>query len=61
MSISKKIKTIDNKIEQSKAQYKLDRQTAKLSALLSGNVSKYEFLIGKDILPEKDVLEKLLH
>ena len=48
MSISEKIKTIDNKIEQSKSQYKLDRQTAKLSALLSGNVNKYEFLTGKD-------------
>ena len=58
MSISKKIKTIDNKIEQNKAQYELDRQTAKISALSSGNVSKYEFLAGKDVLPEKDLLEK---
>ena len=29
-----------------------------ISTLLSGNVSKYEFLTGKDILPEKDLLEK---
>ena len=28
------------------------------SDLSSGNASKYEFLAGKDILPEKDVLEK---
>ena len=28
--------------------------------LSSGNVGKYEFLAGKDILPEKDLLEKLL-
>ena len=41
MSISENIKTIDNKIEPSKAQYNLDRQTAKISALSSGNVSKY--------------------
>ena len=34
MNIRKKIKTIDNKIEQDKAQYDLDRQTAKISALL---------------------------
>ena len=53
MSISEKIKAIDNKIEQNKAQYNLDRQTAKVSALSSGNVSKYEFLSGKDVLPEK--------
>ena len=58
MSISEKIKTIDNEIEQNKAQYVLDRQTAKISALSSGNFSKYEFLTGKDVLPEKDLLEK---
>ena len=32
MSISEKIKTIDNKIEQNKAQYNLDRQIAMVSA-----------------------------
>ena len=37
--VSKKIKTIDNKIEQNKAQYNLDRQTAKISVLSSGNIS----------------------
>ena len=36
----------------------LDRQTAKISALSSRIVSKYEFLTGKDNLPEKDLLEK---
>ena len=54
MTVSEKIKTIDNKIEQSKAQYDLDRQTVKISALSSGSVSKYEFLTGEDFLPEKD-------
>ena len=29
-----------------------------MSALSSGNFSKYEFLTGKDVLPEKDLLEK---
>ena len=58
MTISKKIKAINNKIEQNKAQYNLDKQTAKIFALSSENVSKYEFLTGKDILPEKDLLEK---
>ena len=37
MTVSEKIKTIDDKIEQNKAQYDLDRQAAKISAL-SGNV-----------------------
>ena len=40
MSISDKIKTINKKIEQNKAQYNLDRQTAKISALSSGYLSK---------------------
>ena len=44
---------IDNKIEENKAQYNLDRQNAKIFALSSGNVSKYEFLTGKDVLPGK--------
>ena len=54
----KKIQAINNKVEQKKVQYDLDRQTAKISALSSGNVSKYEFLTGKDVLPEKNLLEK---
>ena len=58
MTVTEKIKTIDNKIEQNNAQYDLDRQTAKVSALSSGNVSKFEFLTGKDVLPEKHFLEK---
>ena len=58
MSISEKIKAINDKIEQKKAQYNLDRQTAKESALSSGNVGKYEFLTGKDVLAEKYLLEK---
>ena len=58
MDISEKIKTIDNKTEQNKAQYNLDRQTAKLFALSLGIVSKYEFFTGKDVLSEKDLVEK---
>lgn len=55
---SKKIKAIDNKTEKNKGEYYLGRQTTKISALLPGNGSKYEFLTGKDVLPEKDSLEK---
>ena len=43
MTVSEEIKTVDIKIEQNKAQYNLDRQTAKISAIPSGNVSRYEF------------------
>ena len=53
ISISKRIKAIDNTTEQNKAQYNLDRQTTKISALSSGNVIKSKFLTSKDVLPEK--------
>ena len=58
MSINEKIKAINNNIEQNKVHYDLYRQTAKISALQSGNVSKYEFLTDKGVLVEKDLLEK---
>ena len=54
MNISQKIRPTNNKIEQNKAQHDLERQTAKISALSSGNISDYEFLTGKDVLPEQD-------
>ena len=58
MSISEKIKATNNKIEQSKAKYDFDRQAAEIQALKSANGSKYEFLIGKDIFPDRDLLKK---
>ena len=58
MSINEKIKTISNKIQKHKAQYNLDRQTAKTSVLSSGKFSKYELLTGKYVLFEKNLLEK---
>ena len=61
MSISGKIKTIDNKIQQNKAQWNLRKQTAKISVLSSRNVNRYRFLISKDVLLKKDLLKKLLH
>ena len=54
----KRIKAINNKIVQNKARYDLDRQTAKIFPLSSGNVSKHEFLTDNDVLPEKYLLEK---
>ena len=53
MSISEKLKGINKKIKQNKAQHDLDKQTTKISAVSSGNVTEYEFLTGKDVLPQK--------
>ena len=58
MTVTEKIKTIDNKIEQNKAQYNLDKQTAKISALSSGNIGKYKFLTGEDDLQKKKKKKK---
>ena len=58
MSTREKIKAINNKIKQNKAQYNLDRQTAKSSALSSGNVSTNKFSTCKDVLSEEKLLEK---
>ena len=51
MTDIEKIKTI-TKSWKKKAQY--DRQTAKISALSSGNVGKYEFLTVKMFYQNKD-------
>ena len=46
------------KLKQSITNSSKTKQTAKISGSSSGNVSKYEFLTGNDVLPEKDLLEK---
>lgn len=58
MTAYEKIKTINNKVEPNKAQYSLDRQTAKIFALSTENVTKYEVLACGNILPEIKILEK---
>ena len=58
MTVSEKIKRIDNKIGQDKAQYYLNKQIAKISAWSSGSFDKYEFLTDKDVLPENRLLEE---
>ena len=46
-----KIKTINDQIRDEKVQYKINREAAKISALSSGKIRKYEYLTGEDILP----------
>ena len=42
---------IDDKIRNGKLQYHLNREAAKILALSSGKIHKYEYLTGEDILP----------
>ena len=52
MTIREKMIKSDNKIEQHKAQYDLDRQTGEILSLTLGNVGKFEFLTDADVLQE---------
>ena len=42
--------TINNQIRGEKLQYHINREEAKISALSSGKINKYEYLTGEDIL-----------
>ena len=42
---------IDDKINNEKLQYYINREGAKISALSSGKINKYEYLTGEKILP----------
>ena len=52
------LKILDNKIRENKAQYDLDREAAKISALSSGELEKYEYLSGQDLVYKPDVVQK---
>ena len=43
--------TIEDKIKHEKLQYDINREAAKISALSSGKIDKYEYLTGEEILP----------
>ena len=42
--------TINDQIRDEKLQYDINREAAKISALSSGKIRKYEYLTGEDIL-----------
>ena len=43
--------TINNQVRDEKLQYDINREAAKTSALLPGEIHQYEYLTGGDILP----------
>ena len=43
--------TIEDKIKDEKLQYDINKEAAKISALSSGKLDKYEYLTGEEILP----------
>ena len=49
MAVTNQITILKRKIMQNEAQYDLDREAAKISALSSNNLDKYEYLTGEDL------------
>ena len=52
--------TINDQIKDEKLQYDIKREAAKISALSSGKLHKYEYLTGEDILPstQQQIIEQ---
>ena len=52
--------TINDQIRDEKLQYDINREAAKISALLSSKIHIYEYLTGKDILPsnQQQIIEQ---
>ena len=52
--------TIENQIRDEKLQYDINREAAKIPALSSGKVDKYEYLTGEEIFPsnQQQIIEQ---
>ena len=49
MTVTDQIKILDRKTKQNEAQYDFDREAAKISALSSNNLDKYEYITDEDL------------
>ena len=58
MTITDQLKILDRKIMRNEAQYDLDRKAAKISALSSNNLDKYEYLTGEDLGLKPSTIEQ---
>ena len=52
--------TINDQVRDEKLQYDINREAAKISALSSGKIDKYEYLTDKEILPsnQQQIIEQ---
>ena len=52
--------TIEDQIKDEKLQYDINREAAKISAISSGEIDKYEYLTGEEILPsnQQQIIEQ---
>ena len=58
MTVTDQIKILNRKIKQNEVQYDFDREAAKISALSSKNLDKYEYLTGEDLGLKSSTIEK---
>ena len=56
MTLTKQVKILDDKSKANQAQYELDRKAAKISALSSEELEKYEYFTGKDVEYKPEVI-----
>ena len=58
MTLTEQVKIPDEKVKANQAQYDLDKGTAKISALSSGELEKYKYLTDEDLGYKPDIIQK---
>ena len=58
MTVTDQIYILNRKNKQNESQYDLDRKAAKISALSSNNLDKYELLAGENLNLKPSIVEK---
>ena len=58
MTLTDELKVLDDKITANQTQYDLDKEAAKISALSSKELDKYEYLTGEDLGYKPRVIER---
>ena len=58
MTVADQIKILNKKIMENEAQYNLDMKAAKISALSSNNLDKFEYLTGEDLGLKPSTIEQ---
>ena len=58
MTDTDQIKVLNRKIKRNESQYDLDREAAKISALFSNNLDKYELLSGENLVIKPSTIKQ---
>ena len=58
VTITDQIKILDRKVMQNEAQYDLERKAAKISALRSNNLNRYQYLTGENLGLKPSIIEQ---